>query len=198
MTTTTTTELHEAISSPELADALARFAEAERFTAGEARRVAAAEGELVAADRGDAAQRDIAAQRLAGLRLLAGRTGPARLDGPGLNAVRAAIAAALRFINDRAEYAPPADPRDAPKRLHPADRDALEGQARLRHALASIRLATDTWARAPGAYDLAAVVAMLGRLSDGCRAADAFRAALAPAPAPAPAPVPVSKQRHRK
>ncbi len=187
-----TLELHEAIASDELLAALARFAAVEVFTAGEARRVAAAEAELLAADPGDAAQRDLAAGRLAGLRLLAERTGPARLDGPGLNAVRAAIAAALRYINDRAEYEPVADPRDQPRRLHPADSQTLEGQARLRHALASIRLATDTWSRVPGAYDLAAVVAMLERLSAGCREADDFRATLTP-----PVPVPLNHNHRR-
>jgi hypothetical protein len=192
---TTDTGLHPAIASDELLDALARFAEAERFTAGEVQRLGAAEAELVEADRGDACQRDLAAGRLAGVRLLAARNGPARLDGPGLNAVRAAIAAALRFINDRAEYEPVADPRDTPHRLRPVDGPTLEGQARLRHALASVRRETDTWARVPERFDLAEVVAMLDKLSDGCREADRFRATLLP---PAPAPAPMSKQRQRK
>jgi hypothetical protein len=109
--------------------------------------------------------------------------------------VRAAIAAALRYINDRAEYEPVADPRDTPHRLRPVDGPTLEGQARLRHALASIRSETDTWARVPERFDLAEVATMLERASAACHEADRFRATRLP---PAPAPAPVSKQRQRK
>jgi hypothetical protein len=196
MTMTTDTGLHPAIASDELLDGLARFAAVEVFTAAEAQRVAEAEAELVAADRGSPAQRDLAAQRLAGVRLLALRTGPARLDAEGLNAVRAAIAAGMHYLAERCEFEPLSDPRAAPHRLQPDDRQTLEGQLRLRLALASIRSATDTWAHVPERFDLAAVVDLLGRLGDGCRAADQFRATFAP-PAPAPAPAPATK-RHRK
>jgi hypothetical protein len=190
---TTTTTLHPSIASDELLDGLARFAAVEVFTEAEARRVDEAARQLVEADRGNPCQRAIAAQNLGACRFLAERSGPAKLDAEGLNSVRAAIAAALRFMSDRAEYAPPDDPRSAPKRLHPADRQTLEGQARLRLALASVRRETDVWALSPERFDLAAVRALLGRASDGCRAADQFRATFA-----APAPVPVSKPRHRK
>jgi hypothetical protein len=194
---TVTTQFHEAIASDELLDGLARFAAVEAFTEGEAQRLGAAEGELLEADRGSPAQRDLAAGRLAGVRLLAARNGPARLDAQALIAVRRATADALRYTSDRAEFEPLADPRDRPRRLHPADRATLEGQARLRHALASLRRMVDTWHHEPGKFDHAAVVAMLERASAACHEADAFRATLLP-PAPAPAPVPVSKQRHRK
>ncbi len=170
--TTTDMTLHEAIASDELLAALARFAAVEASTEAEGRRVDEAEAELLAADPGDAAQRDLAAGRLAGLRLLAERNGPARLDGPGLIAVRRATAAGMHYMVDLTEYAPLTDPRDQPKRLRPDDRATIEGQARLRLALASIRREVDTWARVPERFALADVARLLGRLSDGCRAAD--------------------------
>jgi hypothetical protein len=187
-----TLELHPAIASDELLDGLARFAAVEAFTEGEAQRVDEAAAALVEADRGNPAQRAIAAQNLYACRYLAEQSGPAQLDPEGLNSVRAAIAAGMHYLAERCEFEPPTDPRDQPRRLHPADSQTLEGQARLRHALASIRLATDTWSRVPGAYDLAAVVDLLERLSAGCHEADDFRATLTP-----PVPVPLNHNHRR-
>jgi hypothetical protein len=89
--------------------------------------------------------------------------------------VRAAIAAALRYINDRAEYEPVADPRDTPHRLRPVDRQTLEGQLRLRATLGDLRRRADAWHHDPASLDSAGLAVLVADLSTACSGADEFR-----------------------
>jgi hypothetical protein len=83
----------------------------------------------------------------------------------------------MRYVTDRTEYGPPSDdPRDRPERLRPTSRPVIEGQARLRHRLADLRVRVAAWHGDPDHLDCAGVVALLADLSNACEAADQFRA----------------------
>jgi hypothetical protein len=177
MTTTTTTELHPAIASDELEAGLGRLAARERTCRADAERVAERALDLERADAsGDPYARERAAERLAGAHELVARSSSPELDAEALVAVRAALGVSLGYCSVRTEYAPVADPRDAPKRLHPGDQPTLEGQARLRAALGDLRRCVDAWHHDPASLDSAAIVALLERASAACHEADRFHA----------------------
>jgi hypothetical protein len=176
MTTTTTTERHPAIASPELDAALERLAFVEATAAADVARVATATANLHRAVTAPVA-RERAAMRLAAALRLAEQSSVAQPDADGLHAIRAALTAAMRYVTDRTEYGPPSDdPRDRPERLRPTTRPVIEGQARLRHRLADLRVRVAAWHGDPDHLDGAGVVALLADLSDACEAADQFRA----------------------
>jgi|GEM_PF-2897893 hypothetical protein len=173
--TMTDTQLHEAIASEALTAALDRLAAAEQTARADVARVVAATDDLDRADS-DPYARERAAQRLAAAHLLVKRSGAPKLDAEGLRVVRQALAAGQRYVTDRTEYGPPSDdPRDAPERLRPTSRPVIEGQGRLRHRLADLRVRVDAWHGDPSSLDHAGLDDLLVALSNACDAADALR-----------------------
>jgi hypothetical protein len=172
-----TVELHPAIASEALTDALDRLATAEQTARADVARVVAATDELERADAsGDPAARWRAAEKLSAAHRLVERSSPAQLDADGLRVVRLATSDALRYISDRTEFAPVSDPRDKPQRFKPTDLERGEAQSRLRQTLAILGQRVDAWYRDPPSLDHAGLDDLLAALSGACDAADALRA----------------------
>jgi hypothetical protein len=170
-----TVELHPAIASEALTDALDRLATAEQTARADVARVVGAADDLDRADS-DPYARERAAQRLAAAHLLVEQSSPAQLDADGLRVVRLATSDALRYISDRTEFAPVSDPRDKPQRFKPTDLERGEAQSRLRQTLAILGQRVDAWYRDPPSLDHAGLDDLLAALSGACDAADALRA----------------------
>jgi len=171
-------ELHPAIASEALTAALDRLAAAEQTARADIARVVAATDALDKADAsGDPYGRERAAEHLSAAHRLVERSSSPALDADGLRVVRQALAAGQRYVTDRTEYGPPSDdPRDHPERLRPTSRPVIEGQGRLRHRLADLRVRVGAWHGNPSSLDHAGLVALLAALSNACDAADALRA----------------------
>jgi len=193
---TTDTGLHPAIDSPDLADALARFAEAERFHRGRGATARRGEGELVAADRGDAAQRDLPRDGSAGLappgRAKPGRLGSTagakrRVGGHRRGAAVLKRPGRIRAVADPRGHAAPAPARSTarPSRARPGSVTPWPVSA-ARRTLGARCPSGSTWR---GGHH-----ARAGQR--GVPRADRFRATRLP-PAPAPAPYPNSDNESR-
>ncbi|MFZ0059038.1 MAG: hypothetical protein WAL35_03205 [Acidimicrobiales bacterium] len=198
MTTTTTAQLHPAITAavPGLGDALDRWAAQTVLAREDERALAAAQATFDAEVTGsDYAARQSASLHLAAAKQLAESSRNPTPDGDGLRCLRLALDQALRYASDRTERRPVADRRDRPQPLRPDTPEQREAQARARRVLAELRSRCDAWHHDPAKLGYAEVVALLGDLSRGCETADQLRALVSP---PAPPPVLMSARTRRQ
>lgn len=173
---TTNLELHEAIDSPELRDELAAFAATERRAVADREGLQAAEVAFEWADAGsDPAERQRAAQTVAGARVLAESSHSPQLSPAGRRLVRGALEAAGQWYSERVDYEPVSDPRDRPRPLKPKTRDLGEQVARAQTARAAFRTSFDEWWRDSSKFSHDQTVALLVVASHLCDLADEVR-----------------------
>jgi hypothetical protein len=173
-----TTELHPAIASEALTDALERFAAAEQRARIDRDGLLAAETEFEWADAGnDPAKRLEAATAVAASQLLVASSSPAQLDAEGRLLVRSAIEAGMRWYVGHVDFEPPSDdPRVRPEPLKPKDLALSEAIARTRPGRDALRMSFDEWWRDPSRFNYERTLGLLAAASALCRSADEVRA----------------------
>jgi len=177
---------HAAFASSDLTDALTRLESAERRAIADATSLALARAKFdLVKGSDDEDARTEAAKQVAAAELLHEASCRPCLDAEGQRVVRRALASALRYSADRAEYAPVQDPRDKP---HPissvfglSTSAVLEAQGRANRARQLFAPRVLAFEAAPERFSLAALLDLFDAAATTCGLADQVRASL-PAP----------------